>query len=435
MPRGSLTGTLIRARRALHGMRQADLARLIGVSPSYLNLIEHNRRRVSPALMEQIARALGVSQDTLTESTDTRLVDNARAAAERAGTALDELERIDEFIGRFPGWARVLADTQARVEGLEHVVDQLNDRMTHDPYLGEALHEIISAVTSVQSTAAILNDGDIAADWQARFHGNILQDSTRLAEGAVALVNYIDTAKSTETGLAAPQEEVEAWLDARNHDLTGLESLAEQELDRLLAGAPELSSDASRALARHWVGRICDDLRALPDAALTAALESDGLTPDILAQNLNLPLDLILRRIGLMSSTLIAQTGIPQPGLAICDLSGTLVLRRAVEGFPFPRFGGGCPLWPIYQVLLQPFMPLRVPMMTAGRLGRGFIGFACAFSLSRPAFDFPPTMQGTMLIVPQPTLPKNALSVGATCRICAQQACPSRREQSILSIP
>ncbi len=58
MARGSLTGTRIRARRALHGMRQADLARLIGVSPSYLNLIEHNRRRVSPALIQSIARAL-----------------------------------------------------------------------------------------------------------------------------------------------------------------------------------------------------------------------------------------------------------------------------------------------------------------------------------------------------------------------------------------
>ena len=44
---------------------------------------------------------------------------------------------------------------------------QLSDRMTHDPYLADALHEIISAVTSVQSTAAILNDDEaLAPEWQ-----------------------------------------------------------------------------------------------------------------------------------------------------------------------------------------------------------------------------------------------------------------------------
>ena len=46
MPRTALTGTRVRERRLLLGLKQADLARTAGISPAYLNLIEHNRRRV-----------------------------------------------------------------------------------------------------------------------------------------------------------------------------------------------------------------------------------------------------------------------------------------------------------------------------------------------------------------------------------------------------
>ncbi len=157
MPRADLTGTRIRARRNLRGLRQSDLAKAVGVSPSYLNLIEHNRRKVSAPLLAAIARTLGVSQDALVEDSDTRLIEDARAAALRSGAALSDLERIDDFTSRFPGWARVLADTQARAEALERAVENLNDRMSHDPYLAEALHEIISAVTKGQWRWSIIS--------------------------------------------------------------------------------------------------------------------------------------------------------------------------------------------------------------------------------------------------------------------------------------
>ena len=58
MPRAALTGTRIRALRTARRLAQADLARLAGVSPSYLNLIEHNRRRAGPTLLGALARAL-----------------------------------------------------------------------------------------------------------------------------------------------------------------------------------------------------------------------------------------------------------------------------------------------------------------------------------------------------------------------------------------
>ena len=178
-------------------------------------------------------------------------------------TGPGELERIDDLIGRFPGWAKVLADSHARVERLERVVEQLSDRMTHDPYLGDALHEIISAVTSVQSTAAILNeDAALAPEWQDRFHQNILADSGRLAEGAVALVNYIDSAKTGETGIAAPQEEVEAWLDREGYHPEMIERATLDGADAYLDGQVDLASGAARQLAGDWLAQMQADAQA-----------------------------------------------------------------------------------------------------------------------------------------------------------------------------
>ena len=426
MPRTDLTGTRIRARRNLRGVRQSDLAKVVGVSPSYLNLIEHNRRKVSAPLLAAIARALGVSQDALVEDSDTRLIEDARAAALRSGAALGDLERIDDFTSRFPGWARVLADTQARAEALERAVENLNDRMSHDPYLAEALHEIISAVTSVQSTAAILNDdSDLAPEWQARFHGNILQDSARLAEGAVALVNYIDAANTSETGLATPLEEVEAWFARFDH------APPDPALDPAdLAAQPELASDASRVLAAQWLGLMRADAQAVPVAALQDALGAVGLAPDLLAARLGVGLDVVLRRLALLPPE--ARADLPPMGLVICDGSGTLIFRRPVDGFALPRFGGGCPLWPLYQALAAPGRAIAQPLVTAGRLGRHFTAYALSHPAQTPRFDFPQVLSATMLLVAQAGQVEGALSVGASCRTCAQVECPARREPSIL---
>jgi len=55
MARDTLTGSRIRERRLMIGLRQADLAREVDISASYLNLIEHNRRRIGGKLLVDIA--------------------------------------------------------------------------------------------------------------------------------------------------------------------------------------------------------------------------------------------------------------------------------------------------------------------------------------------------------------------------------------------
>jgi transcriptional regulator with XRE-family HTH domain len=51
-------------------MPQASLAQAVGISPSYLNLIEHNRRRIGGKLLTDLARALGVDPSSLADGAD-----------------------------------------------------------------------------------------------------------------------------------------------------------------------------------------------------------------------------------------------------------------------------------------------------------------------------------------------------------------------------
>ncbi|MFM7443327.1 MAG: helix-turn-helix domain-containing protein, partial [Tabrizicola sp.] len=62
MPLSALTGTKLRDLRLAQGLRQADAAARAGISASYLNLIEHNRRKVTPDVLERLADALSIDR-------------------------------------------------------------------------------------------------------------------------------------------------------------------------------------------------------------------------------------------------------------------------------------------------------------------------------------------------------------------------------------
>lgn len=432
MPRNALIGTRIRARRTALGLRQADLARQVGISASYLNLIEHNRRKVGATLLEALAAALELDSGALSEGAEVALLDDLRAAASRAGGApVPELDRVEEFIGRFPGWAALLVAMHRRAGTLERTVEELSDRMTHDPYLSTALHEIVSAVTAVQSTAAILAETeDIAPEWRQKFHHNVHADAVRLADGAEALVNYLDASGEEATGLASPQEEAEAWLARHDYHFPDLEQNPRQPLAELVVDQVELASHAGQALALAHLERYRNDALALPLGRFLDALAEEGCAPDRLAARFGVGLAPVFRRL----AGLPKGAPVPVPGLVICDGSGTLTFRRPVEGFGLPRFGGACPLWPLFQVLARPGQPMRLPIATASRQTRRFIAHAFSQPRGVASFDRPQVWEAMMLLEPEGDIPlEPALQVGTGCRICPLRDCPARREPSILA--
>ena len=64
-----LTGYRIRERRRQLGLTQAGVAKQVGISPSYLNLIEANKRSIAGAVLNRITELLDLDAETLTGRT------------------------------------------------------------------------------------------------------------------------------------------------------------------------------------------------------------------------------------------------------------------------------------------------------------------------------------------------------------------------------
>src|SRR3546814_19735297 len=66
-------GLKIRERRKEIGLSQTELAGRIGISVSYLNLIEHNKRSIGGRLLRQVPEELEVRLEVLNGATGRRL--------------------------------------------------------------------------------------------------------------------------------------------------------------------------------------------------------------------------------------------------------------------------------------------------------------------------------------------------------------------------
>ncbi|MEM6635396.1 MAG: short-chain fatty acyl-CoA regulator family protein [Pseudomonadota bacterium] len=433
MPMRALAGTRIRERRLSAGRAQADLARQVGISASYLNLIEHNRRRIGGKLILNIADALGVDSQILIEGAETALLNTMREAAASPEASEPEIDRMDEFAGRFPGWATLVGDQHRRIRDLERTVTILTDRLTHDPHLAASLHEMISTVTAIRSTSAILHDTqDIEPEWQRRFQRNIAEDSRRLAETSQSLVAYLDEAGRADSNFSAPQDEVDAFLEGAGYHFTALESVRPAAPETIVAGSIALTSQTARGLAVDWLTRYLADAKLLPLAQFERAAIEAGYDPGLLAQRFSCPVPQVFRRL----ATLPAGKEHPDIGLVVCDGSGTLVTRKAPPGLSLPKFGAACPLWPLYQALARPNMPTRSVIAVTGDRVRTFIAYAVSVVDAPMAFQGPQLFEASMLLLPEEhfDLPAQAaLRVGTSCRICSENDCPARREPSILT--
>ncbi|MBU0861233.1 MAG: DUF2083 domain-containing protein [Alphaproteobacteria bacterium] len=420
------TGSRIRARRLDAKIAQRDLAQSVGISASYLNLIEHDRRRIGGKLLTQLAAALGLDPALLAEGADAGLVGRMRAAASAADAETVEAAQTADLAARYPGWARLIAAQADQIAALQQRAQMLEDRITHDPALATALHGVISAVTSIQSTAAILTgDAKVDADWQARFHRNIFDDATRLAQTSAALIAYFDAPANAAPVSLSPLEEMEQALSQ-----TGFYRPAQERGGTAGADDPQLSAGAAGLLA-DYDARYHADAVALPLATFLPAAKAASYDPLRVSAQMGRPLAQVMRRL----AALPAQDDAPPLGLLICDAAGVVRLLKSLPGAGLSR-AGLCPLWPIFTALGQPGRAVAAQAVLPGTPDVRLTCHAIADVIPHPdGPHMPPLIEATMLLRPDDgPAAAAAVPVGAGCRLCQRTKCPARREPASVSL-
>ena len=190
---------------------------------------------------------------------------------------------------------------------------------------------------------------------------------------------------------------------------------------------------ASRAMAERMLTRYAEDAARLPLSALLPTARAARFDPSALLSLGGGDVALVLRRL----ATLPREEPAPAFGLAVCDASGALLFRRRLMAFSIPRFGPGCPLWPLYAALARPGQPDMAILRTPS--GARFRAWSVAQPVSQTGFGSAPVMQATMLISPVEAGAEDgagdrdgdrngaAISIGPGCSLCPRAECMARR--------
>ena len=421
----TLVGSRIRERRRALKQTQSALAQAVGISASYLNLIEHNRRGIAGRTLLALAAELKVDIGELSDGADGVLVNRLTEIA-KTTSEIPEIERTEEFIGRYPGWAKLLASIGKTAQSQRENLAALTDRMNHDPFLSETMHQILSNITVIRSTAGILDTTpDISDEHRTRFLKNIRSESQRLSTTAQAMVDFFDAPQTENTTPPPPEDEF--WVQLKHH-LPELEA-GTTTIETVLDQQPKRTATSTNAL-QHSLQHYRDVARDLPLDAFLSAINSTACDPLALAHKFNTPVINVLHRL----AHLPASPDIPAFGLMECDMSGAILLRKEIPEFTLPQYSSACPLWPIYRAFAAPGQPIRAVLEMP--TGVQVTTFSIARTITSDRYDLPPLLRSTMVFTtdPRAALPTSPpILAGLHCSVCPRKHCVERRIDYILS--
>jgi transcriptional regulator with XRE-family HTH domain len=421
----SLIGTRIREARRNLRISQKDLASRAGISPSYLNLIEHNRRGIAGRTLNLIAAELKIDAQLLADGADRVLIDQLTQALALHPKISAEQDRLEEFIGRFPGWADLLAqmfdDTQSQSRNLL----LLTDRMNNDPLFSEAIHMMLSSIAAIRSTADILAEGEsVPVPMRDRFLSNLSSEGKRLSITATDLLQHLEA--PDETSNQSPQNSSQHFWEQNGFYIASIEN--GEDIETLLANGIS-SNKLKRQLYeyQHLAQKMPID--EFLDVARTHAFD-----PTKIANHFGELLIDVLRRMAHMP----ADESLPRFGLIEVDNAGGVMFRKQLPTLTLPQYSSACALWPLYRCLGQSNLPVQsfIEMPT----GENFLTVSVAISNSDGGFGLPHSQVASMLFTPDYgdfiTTPARAsiprIEVGLHCSVCPRPNCSSRNQDYIL---
>lgn len=470
----TLSGLKIRVLRKQRALTQAELARRAGISASYLNLIEANRRPVTAAVLERLAAGLNTGRETLDGQAEKRRVDdlNEIAVDPAIGAAALPPHGAEELVGRLPDWAGLLLRLYSVYRDRNEAVLALADRLNRDPFLADSVHRMLTSVTAIRAAAEILTDEErLDLPSRRRFLDIIASDSARLSDTAQALVDFFGSAHQRVRS-ATPMESVDAFIAETDNFFPDLEALAAglghgdgppgggagfrdpssrfalvketvhgtagDPIARIVQNHPALGSETARTLAAAALESYVAGAILMPyDAFLLAARES------------RYDIDALMRRFGVSYEQAAHRLAtLRRPGAEgvrfaymRSDPSGYVTKRLPLAALPLPRYGTACPLWAVYAAFQSPGVTVR----HYGQLpsGESFLFFARAVDKSTPAIGRPRNLQSIMLVcqaaeadatVYGDGIDRNSatLAVGTVCRLCPRQDCSHRQEAPLI---
>lgn len=465
----AILGMRIRERRRRAGITQSDLAERIGISASYLNLIERNKRRIAGPILAKIAIELDTDIEEFDGASERRLAETLNEIAHLPSleNMNVETESAGELIGRYPGWARALAALARSERDANQTARSLADRLSHDPFLSETVHRMLSRVAAIRSAVEILTDyDDIDPGQRDQFLKIIRGETETLTDIGEAFVTYFDKTEDADAPLT-PMDEVEALFEQRANrfaeleqatsELTGLieqraplpnavaadaivrEHLSDQ-IDRMIATETILETAAAKSRAHALLVGYASRGLLLPMQDLVRTARDCAFDVEQMADAMNSDIPTICERLTALPETDPddPEMRLPRFGYLRANASGTIVEMLGLPGLALPRYASACPLWVLYRAQQAPETFLRQRAIFPN--GDRFVFIARARRTGKAGFNQPRHYLTDMLALreedanltiykPDQNTPTE--EVGPGCRLCPRKQCEHRADDPL----
>ncbi|MFC8700867.1 short-chain fatty acyl-CoA regulator family protein [Streptomyces anulatus] len=434
-------GARLRRLREDRGMSQAELARTLAISPSYLNQMEHDARPLTVPVLLRLTEAFGVDPGFFSERDTTRLVADLREAlsGELAAARVSTSE-LAELASRSPAVAQVLVDLGRRNQRLsERLVDAADPRGA-DPELPRSPHEEIRDFFYRRQN--YLHDTDLAAEALAQEigirPGEILTALTaRLADrhGVRFSSEAGDRLHSYDEGTRTLRLSTRLRPGQRAFRMATQLALLEygDGLNREAAEDFPLGGPAHQ-LARIGIANYFAAALILPYGAFHAAAEEFRYDIERLTDRFGIGYETVCHRLSTLQRPRLR--GVPFSFVRV-DRAGNMSKRQSATGFHFSRAGGTCPLWNVYEAFAAPG---RIHVQIAAMPdGQRYLWTARALTRHRGGWGEPgktfaiglgcELRHAHRLVYSDGLDLDNAAAatpIGMGCRVCERLDCPQR---------
>lgn len=231
MSRSPMLGARLRRLRKDRGLTQVKLAEILGISPSYLNMIEHNDRPLTVSLLLKLSEALGVDLRDFSAGDEVRIKSDLEEALSDPmfGGTRPSAAELDEFVTSVPDICRSFLRLYRSYRNSREDVEALTDKLASSPYLVASSHSVRTLLTSVRSFSEILLDNiDLAAAERQQFLGIVVDGTEKLTLQVDELLRFI-TGENLDNLLdnRTPAEEVGDFTERNDNFFDDLDRRAE----------------------------------------------------------------------------------------------------------------------------------------------------------------------------------------------------------------
>jgi predicted transcriptional regulator/DNA-binding XRE family transcriptional regulator len=366
-------GRRIRPLRVRLGLSQAALAQRLGISASYLNLVEHDRRPVTSTLLLDLARVLDVDLRTLAAGSDAELLSSITEILseplfeDHPLTARD----LSAFVDEHPDVARAVirlhqayATARSSLESLgerlldyQHDVGNVDRTRLSSEQVSDFIQRHGNYFPALEAEAErLLASEDLAGD---AGHDDLFSRLARhLLRTHGVTVRVLTVSAMAGAMRRFHPERRELLLSetlrrgSRNFQLAAQIGLlgCSATLDRLTVD-PKLTSDESRALCRVALASYFAGAVIMPYDLFHRAAESVRYDVELLGHRFRVGWEQTCHRLTTLRRP--GAEGVPFYLLRV-DLAGNISKRFSDAGIQFPRFSGLCSLWNVQAAFLQP---------------------------------------------------------------------------------